>query len=37
MARAAQKAGTLLAVNIDAHSVGQFELICYGVSQARLG
>jgi DNA polymerase (family 10) len=37
MARAAQEAGALLAINTDAHSVGQLELIRYGVSQARRG
>jgi DNA polymerase (family 10) len=37
MARAAQEAGALLAINTDAHSVGQLELMRYGVSQARRG
>jgi DNA polymerase (family 10) len=37
MARAAQEAGALLAIDTDAHSVGQLELIRYGVSQARRG
>ncbi len=37
LARAAQEAGALLAINTDAHSVGQLELIRYGVSQARRG
>ena len=37
MARAAQAAGALLAIDTDAHSVGQLELIRYGVSQARRG
>jgi DNA polymerase (family 10) len=34
-ARAAQEAGALLAIDTDAHSVGQLELMRYGVSQAR--
>jgi DNA polymerase (family 10) len=37
MARAAQEAGALLAIDTDAHSVGQLKLIRYGVSQARRG
>jgi DNA polymerase (family 10) len=37
MARAAQEAGALLAINTDAHSVGQLELMRYGVAQARRG
>ncbi|HEY7183923.1 MAG TPA: PHP domain-containing protein, partial [Blastocatellia bacterium] len=37
MARAAQEAGARLAINTDAHTVGQLELIRYGVSQARRG
>jgi DNA polymerase (family 10) len=37
MARAAQEAGALLAINTDAHSVAQLELIRYGVFQARRG
>jgi DNA polymerase (family 10) len=37
LARAAQEAGALLAINTDAHSVAQLELIRYGVSQARRG
>ncbi|MCI0337720.1 MAG: DNA polymerase/3'-5' exonuclease PolX [Acidobacteria bacterium] len=37
MARAAQEAGAVLAINTDAHSVAQLELIRYGVSQARRG
>jgi DNA polymerase (family X) len=35
MARAAQEAGALLAINSDAHSVAQLEQIRYGVFQAR--
>lgn len=37
MARLAQEAGALLAINTDAHSVGQLELMRYGVYQARRG
>jgi DNA polymerase (family 10) len=37
MARAAQEAGAMLAIDTDAHSVGQLELMRYGVSQARRG
>jgi DNA polymerase (family 10) len=35
MARAAKEAGSLLAIDTDAHSVGQLELMRYDVSQAR--
>ena len=37
MARAAQEAGALLAINSDAHSAAQLEQINYGVLQARRG
>ncbi len=37
MARAAQEAGVLLAINSDAHSAAQLEHIRYGVFQARRG
>jgi DNA polymerase (family 10) len=35
MARAAQEAGVLLAINSDAHSVTQLEYVRYGVYVAR--
>lgn len=37
MARAAVEAGALLAINSDAHSASQLELIRFGVYQARRG
>jgi DNA polymerase (family X) len=37
LARVAQDAGALLAINTDAHSVPQLELMRYGVYQARRG
>lgn len=37
MARAAQDAGALLAINSDAHSTAQLEYLRYGVFQARRG
>jgi DNA polymerase (family X) len=37
MARAAQEAGVLLAIDSDAHSIAQLEQIRYGVYQARRG
>jgi DNA polymerase (family X) len=37
MARAAIEGGALLAINSDAHSTGQLDLIRYGVFQARRG
>jgi DNA polymerase (family X) len=37
MARAAQDAGVLLAIDSDAHSTAQLEHIPYGVMQARRG
>jgi DNA polymerase (family 10) len=37
MARAALEAGALLAINSDAHSAAQLELIRFGVYQARRG
>jgi DNA polymerase (family 10) len=37
MARAAQEAGVLLAIDSDAHSTAQLEQIRYGVFQARRG
>jgi DNA polymerase (family 10) len=37
MARTAQQAGVLLAINSDAHSVHQFDYMRYGVFQARRG
>jgi DNA polymerase (family 10) len=37
MARAAQQAGVLLAIDSDAHSAAQLEQIRYGVFQARRG
>ncbi len=37
MARAAQKAGVLLAIGSDAHNIAQLDQIRYGVFQARRG
>lgn len=37
MARVAQEAGVLLAINSDAHSTGQLDQIRFGVFQARRG
>ncbi|HZS09982.1 MAG TPA: DNA polymerase/3'-5' exonuclease PolX [Blastocatellia bacterium] len=37
MARAAQEAGALLAIDSDAHSAAQLEQIGYGVAEARRG
>jgi len=37
MARAAAEAGAVLAINSDAHSAGQLDVIRYGVFQARRG
>jgi DNA polymerase (family X) len=37
MARAAQEAGVLLAIDSDAHSIAQLDQIRYGVFQARRG
>lgn len=37
MARAAQEAGVLLAIDSDAHSVAQLDQIRYSVFQARRG
>ena len=37
LAKAAQEAGALLAIDSDAHSTAQMDQICYGVYQARRG
>jgi DNA polymerase (family 10) len=37
LARTAQEAGTLFAINSDAHSTSQLEYMRYGVAQARRG
>jgi DNA polymerase (family 10) len=33
----AKEAGVLIAINSDAHSVNDFELLAYGIGQARRG